>query len=450
MIIHNKIQSISSEEINEESDNLEKNDSLTLINYIKNSIDVFVQILVEQKVQEYKETKKNSQEEYETLLIKLESDIRSHISTEHVLKLEAENMQYEIEDLERENQKMVELLRKYDSEGINAKDNEIEKLSNELDNMKQLLKSYEEQNLKLSHIEKKLKTQIIKINQESQTNEKKYIEQINQLNNKIASLEEKLKSYSISSFSNTKNTNTPSGINSQDEPFSKTQYQLRKKSIQGSKSTSSLNNIEKYLQHKIHTKSIINSNTNHEGSSSKNISRDKSFNNRPNESNSYIAHNDSMLISKKHEEYLAKQDFCKKITQEAKKQAARNKKKGHNRQRSLEEVARFLRNKNSSLIKEMLFNSNNTHNSKTKKKGDTGSNKKTHFELVNNINIYTNTLKQDNHNVYVKASSIGSSNSSNNNNNTSDKHSGNTNVYGGNFNVVKVTKNKIRSISSKK
>ena len=359
-------------------------------------------------------------------------------------------MQYEIEDLERENQKMVERLREYDSEGINAKDNEIKKLSNELDNMKQLLKSYEEQNLKLSHIEKKLKTQIIKINQESQTNEKKYIEQINQLNNKIASLEEKLKSYSISSFSNTKNTNTPSGINSQDEPLSKTQYQLRKKSIQGSKSTSSLNNIEKYLQHKIHTKSIINSNTNHEGSSSKNISRDKSFNNRPNESNSYIAHNDSMLISKKHEEYLAKQDFCKKITQEAKKQAARNKKKGHNRQRSLEEVARFLRNKNSSLIKEMLFNSNNTHNSKTKKKGDTGSNKKTHFELVNNINIYTNTLKQDNHNVYVKASSIGSSNSSNNNNNTSDKHSGNTNVYGGNFNVVKVTKNKIRSISSKK
>ena len=106
MIIHNKIQSISSEEINEESDNLEKNDSLTLINYIKNSIDVFVQILVEQKVQEYKETKKNSQEEYETLLIKLESDIRSHISTEHVLKLEAENMQYEIEDLERENQRL--------------------------------------------------------------------------------------------------------------------------------------------------------------------------------------------------------------------------------------------------------------------------------------------------------------------------------------------------------
>ena len=50
-------------------------------------------------MQEYKETKKNSQEEYETLLIKLESDIRSHISTEHVLKLEAENMQYEIEDL---------------------------------------------------------------------------------------------------------------------------------------------------------------------------------------------------------------------------------------------------------------------------------------------------------------------------------------------------------------
>lgn len=364
-------------------------------------------------------------------------------------------MQYEIEDLEKENQKMSELLKEYDSERINAKDNEIEKLSNELDNMKQLLKSYEEQNLKLSNIEKKLKTQIIKINQEAQTNEQNYLEQINQLNNKIVSLEDKLKSYSLTSLSNTKNSNTPSGINSQDEPLSKTQYQIRKKSIQGSKSTSSLNNIEKYLQQKIHTKSLIN--TNYANSNSKNISRDKSFNNKPNESNSYIANNDSMLVSKKHEEFLAKQDYCKKITKEAKKQAVRNKKKGHNRQRSLEEVARFLRNKNSSLIKEMLFNSNNnnTHNSitKQKKKGDSGSNKKAHFELVNNINIYTNTLKQDNHNVYVKASSMGSSNSSNsnvNNNNMSDKHSVNTNVYGGGFNFVKVTKNRIRSSSSKK
>ena len=180
-------------------------------------------------MQEYKETKKNSQEEYETLLIKLESDIRSHISTEHVLKLEAENMQYEIEDLERENQRLNELLKQYDSERINAKDNEIEKMSNELDNMKKLLTSYEEQNLKLSNIEKKLKTQIIKLNQESQTNEQNYLEQINQLNNKIASLEDKLKTYSITSLSNTKNSNTPSGINSQDEPVSKAQYQICKK-----------------------------------------------------------------------------------------------------------------------------------------------------------------------------------------------------------------------------
>ena len=409
-------------------------------------------------MQEYKETKKNSQEEYETLLIKLESDIRSHISTEHVLKLEAENMQYEIEDLERENQRLNELLKQYDSERINAKDNEIEKMSNELDNMKKLLTSYEEQNLKLSNIEKKLKTQIIKLNQESQTNEQNYLEQINQLNNKIASLEDKLKTYSITSLGNTKNSNTPSGINSQDEPVSKAQYQICKKTNKGCKSTTSLNNIEKYLQQRIQTKSIINSNTNYASSNSKNISRDKSFNNKPNESNSYIANNDSMIISKKHEEFLAKQDFCKKITKEAKKQGVRNKKKGHNRQRSLEEVARFLRNKNSSLIKEMLFNSHNdnTHNSVTKqksKKGESGSSKKAHFELVNNINIYTNTLKQDNHNVYVKASSMVSSNSSNsnmNNNNTSDKHSVNSNFYGGHFHFVKVTKNRIRASSSKK
>ena len=126
-----------------------------------------------------------------------------------------------------------------------------------------------------------------------------------------------------------------------------------------------------------------------------------------------------------------KKEFKKIIT---KNELAHNKKKGHNRQRSLEEVARFLRNKNSNLLKEMLFN--NTHNSTMKKKGDSGRGKKAHFELVNNINIYTNTLKQDNHNVYVKASSMGSSNSSN-----SEK---------GNFNFVKVNKNRMRSKSSRK
>lgn len=452
--------------MNEEYEILEKTDSLTLINYIKCSIDIYVQILVDQKVLEYKESKKNSQEEYESMLIKLENDIRGHISTEHFFKIDAENMQFEIEELERENEKLTELLKEHDEENIVAKENEIQTLKTEIERIKQILVSYEEQNLKLANNEKKLKSQIIKKEQELANIEEKYKDQINKLTSKYLVLEEKLKSYSPTpNSSNNKTSNYSSGLNSQEDPLSKSQLPLRKKTSQGSKSSSSLNNIEKYLQQKIHSKNLINNNTNYGSTSNNNnnkinLSREKSFNNKPNESNSYIAHNDSMIVSKKHDDFLSKQDFVtKKILKDSinKKQDIRNKKKGHNRQRSLEEVARFLRNKNSSLIKEMLFNSNNnnnTHNSISKqrsnKKVNDGSNKKAHFELVNNINIYTNTLKQDNHNVYVKAN-MASSNSNNSNKNTNDKSAGLSNIYGTNhFHFVKVTKNKNRSVSSKK
>lgn len=451
--------------MNEEYEILEKTDSLTLVNYIKCSIDIYVQILVDQKVLEYKESKKNSQEEYESMLIKLENDIRGHISAEHFFKIDAENMQFEIEELEKEKEKLTELLKEHNEENIIAKENEIQSLKEEIERVKQILISYEEQNLKLADNEKKLKSQIIKKEQEFANIEEKYKEEITELTSKYLALEEKLKSYSPTpNSSNNKNSYYSSALNSQEDPFSKSQLPLRKKLSQGSKSASSLNNIEKYLQQKIHNKNLINSTTNYGSTSNNNnkinLSREKSFNNKPNENNSYIAHNDSMIISKKHEDFLSKQDFvAKKILKDSinKKQEVRNKKKGHNRQRSLEEVARFLRNKNSSLIKEMLFNSNNnnnTHNSISKqrssKRMNDGSNKKAHFELVNNINIYTNTLKQDNHNVYVKAN-MASSNSNNSNKNTNDKSAGLSNIYGTNhFHFVKVTKNKNRSVSSKK
>ena len=383
-------------------DNCDLNEvsELTLIRYIKESIDVYAEMMSEGVLEEYKAKKKNTQEEYESLLIKLEGEVRSHIGIENMLKIESENMQCEMEEMERENKKLKKMIEKKNS------DEEVEKLKNEIENYKQLLASYEEQNLKLSNIEKKLKNQIIKLNQESKNNEQNYIDTINKLNTKINSLEDKLKSYTITSLTNTKKSSTPI-TNSIDE-------KKHKKVIHSSRSTSSLNNIEKFLQQKIITKT----NT----TNRKNLSRET---NHQNESGSYIIHNESAVISS------TKKEFKKIIT---KNELAHNKKKGHNRQRSLEEVARFLRNKNSNLIKEMLFN--NTHNSTMKKKGDSGRGKKAHFELVNNINIYTNTLKQDNHNVYVKASSMGSSNSSN-----SEK---------GNFNFVKVHKNRMRSKSSRK
>ena len=76
-------------------------------------------------LEEYKEKKNNSQEDYESLLIKLEGEVRSHIGIENMLKIESENMQCEIEEMEKENKKLKEKMNSDD------KEEQIEKLHNE-------------------------------------------------------------------------------------------------------------------------------------------------------------------------------------------------------------------------------------------------------------------------------------------------------------------------------
>ena len=49
---------------NEIKKNLEKKDILTLFNYIKSSLDVIVEILVEEKLIEFKTKNENTQEDY--------------------------------------------------------------------------------------------------------------------------------------------------------------------------------------------------------------------------------------------------------------------------------------------------------------------------------------------------------------------------------------------------
>lgn len=62
----------------EEYGRLYKTDSKTILEYIKSTIDTIVQVHVDEKLKEYKKVNDDSQE-YETLLIKLEGDIRGHI-----------------------------------------------------------------------------------------------------------------------------------------------------------------------------------------------------------------------------------------------------------------------------------------------------------------------------------------------------------------------------------
>ena len=77
---------------NERRQNLTKKDELSLIKYIKDSIETLVQILAEEKINEYNDKKENTPQEYEILLIKLEKEIRGHIQTENQVKLYAETL----------------------------------------------------------------------------------------------------------------------------------------------------------------------------------------------------------------------------------------------------------------------------------------------------------------------------------------------------------------------
>ena len=76
-------------------------DPITIINYIKESIDVLIEIAVNEQVDDYISKKEEEQQEYESILIKYENDIRGHIRVEHQLKLYADNLQVEAEQNER-------------------------------------------------------------------------------------------------------------------------------------------------------------------------------------------------------------------------------------------------------------------------------------------------------------------------------------------------------------
>ena len=70
--------------LNEEKEKLRKTSPLTIIDYIRNSIDILIDLKVEEKLEAIKklnlsDEEEEKQNEYEVLLRKLESDIRTHI-----------------------------------------------------------------------------------------------------------------------------------------------------------------------------------------------------------------------------------------------------------------------------------------------------------------------------------------------------------------------------------
>ena len=59
--------------------------------------------LLEEKANIYNEERDNTRQEYETVLIKYEADIREHIKIEHQMKLYIDSLETEKEELKYKN-----------------------------------------------------------------------------------------------------------------------------------------------------------------------------------------------------------------------------------------------------------------------------------------------------------------------------------------------------------
>jgi len=322
--------------------NLYKLDSLTLIKYIKNLFDINILFLVNKKLEEYQQNKTNSQQEYEEILIKYENDIRNHIKTELELKIILEGLQVGCEELEKENIKLCKKLnikrkKKFILNDYYEKENEeinndtlttenfqdkikelndvIKAYENELKNTKIILKSYENQVLQLSKNEQKLKNCLL--NKEKE---------ISEINIQLKQLQKKLNYYK-ENFKKKSNSN----LNCLNSSL---------KEIKNNSMSNSFEFLEKYFKNKKNNNKNINKNC---------------FKNSVNYNSSLVnIYNNKEMFANKNDK----------------------KKKKKNRNNSLQNT--FIRNKKSTIFKEIFMNSNRSIKKNFNDK----------FELINNINIY--------------------------------------------------------------
>ena len=99
-----------------------------------------VTALAEEKVDEYKTQSDNNQHTYESMLIKLEKDIRKHIQSEQQVKLYVESLEYEMQELERENTQLKSKIHKLQDQ--------LNQLNNNNNNHNGLLKELKQMNQK--------------------------------------------------------------------------------------------------------------------------------------------------------------------------------------------------------------------------------------------------------------------------------------------------------------
>ena len=308
-----------------------KLDEMALIKYIKDSIDISISKLAEKKANEYmsKKIKENENQDYESLLIKYEKDIRGHIRIEHQLKLYADSLQNNIEELEKEKDELNDI--------INIKNNEINGVKKELNYLK---KKYEMQKKNFNEIDKKMKN-FAKF-------EKKYKNEIESLNKKV--------NYYENLFMENKENNEN---NENGKVITNTIYC----------NISRLPIISNYLKNEKENKLYRNMNNNYIYGSYNNsmfnshpyVKKEKSVTKKIRNNNIYIPNNNnSFIIDSK----AKNQAINKLIINDSSLNDNKKTKKIYHRHKSIENNSNkyIIRNKPLNKIKKILISSNNSNN----------------------------------------------------------------------------------------
>ena len=301
---------------------------MTLIKYIKDSIDITISKLAEKKANEYM-SKENGNQDYESLLIKYEKDIRGHIKTEHQLKLYADSLQNNIEEIEKEKKELNDI--------INIKNNEINKIKKEFNYLK---KTFEIQKKNFNEIEMKIKNNFIKF-------EKKYRNEIESLNKKV--------NYYENLFMEDKENNEKGKIITNTIYCNSSRYPIISNRIN--------NDLKNQKENKFYRNMNNNyiSYNNSMSNSHPYVKKEKSIIKKIRNNNIYIPNsNNSFIIDSK----AKHQTINKLIINDSSLDDNKKSKKIYHRHKSIENNAKKykIRNKPLNIIKKILISTNNSTN----------------------------------------------------------------------------------------
>ena len=448
-MLHNKVKiSSTNEDI----------DDILLINYIKNSFDIIVTCLLEEKANIYNEERDNKRQDYETLLIKYEADIREHIKIEHQMKLYIETLETEKEELKYKIKLKKEKIEQLSQKLSNAKmtdgdqslitikqeetslmnssqdtktENEsttnlgrFRRFEEEISNLKKNLQNYLEQNQNLSNNLKILKEQYTNKVDEIKELENKYKKENKMLKKQLLLSENKIKQLTeINSNYNYKNMQSKKNIfkanksnnsiqifndlesnNSMYKISSKEKddisfllnktTSIRKRQGNSLSAASSIDKIEKYLKRKYST--LKSQKTQRTSSKLKLKKRVK---------------NNSMLINKKKTEDLMRL-YLNDSNHQNLTDRIRSSRIMQKSDDNIEYYNQYCKNK-TKIDKKNSFKEKVSSNAKKKTKANLKKScfKNNLFEMINNINninIFANNIKQNN-NTYYKCNHNNSS-----------------------------------------